>query len=138
MCLLAPVLEQHLRAARTECGDSVVAFGSDVWPFPEVPAGARVIIYASHEGEGRGPHPNATWEAIFVGYQSAGGTGAYVGQGCRPSTTRTDTGFNGFYEVSDLRELEESEQISLDTLAKKDGTVRENWPPRRPYVIPCP
>jgi hypothetical protein len=138
ICLLAPVNEEHLRAAIDECRDGIVAFGSDVWPFPDIPEGARVIIYASHDELRRGPHRHATWEATFLRRVDAGGAGMYLGQGCRPSTTRTDTGFLGFYEVRGLRELEEGEWVSVDTLARKDGSIRANWPPRRPYAIPCP
>ena len=135
--LLAPIPDRHVKSGKEVCDrEGKVAFGSDLWPFPGIEPGTRVLIYASHDPE-QGPDEFVSWEAIYVDHVDATPGGKYPRDPrFRPPSTVTDTTFSGFYEVRDLRPLDPP--IGVSDLARKDGSVRKNWPPRRPQLIPAP
>jgi hypothetical protein len=123
--LLTPVPAEHLVDGADVCRrNGKVAFGTESWEVfadlcdiagPE----PQVLIYASQDDEHHGPV--ATWVALYVGYTPAR-AGLHPDRfRYRPPSCRDDGAFSGFYEVTELRQLEPGQEIPIKSLTKRDG-----------------
>jgi hypothetical protein len=119
--LLAPVPAAHLIDGKDVCSaEGQVAFGSRAFDvFQELDAlrqgvPIEAFMYASHQPERIGG-AKVSWRARYVGSASALGDGSHPeGHRYRPPSTWPEDGMKYwwlFWHVTDLRELEPSEQI---------------------------
>ncbi len=122
---LAPVPLEHLESAEKAFGGKgTVFFGSNDYAFfrdGRVSEGAEVSIYASHVGEK--PDAAVSWQAEYVRFVlHEDMTGADWNR--RPPSADDDTPFVGYWEVRDLRQLEEPFPVSdLHDLSRRNFSV---------------
>lgn len=126
VALLAPVPLEHLQSAVDVCAkEGKVAFGSRAFEALDrlrTEAGdapCDVLIYAS-DGKASGP-PKVTWRARYERFVEAKVGRHPEGMKYRPPTTANYSGDNHghwyiFWEVSDLWELSDSDQIEISKL----------------------
>lgn len=116
--LLAVVPEEHLVSGlETQKLEGKVAFGCgdaeifDRYQEPLSDGDIEVFICATPH---QGGEPAATWRAIFSGHRTAIDEAHPDGMKYRPKTTASDTGWNCYWEVTNLRRLPDSEGTRID------------------------
>ena len=149
LALLAPVPEKHLISGLKTCAQQgKVAFGTRSFePFARLrdakAIGCDVYLYASHSAE-PGP-PKASWKGRYLGYVDAKNGAHPEGMKFRPETTlEGETDNKGhwflFWEISDLRKLDEGEARLISHL--RGETSKSNYKaafiPEGPLVIQAP
>jgi hypothetical protein len=128
--LLAPVPLDYLVEGVDVCRlQGKVAFGTRIWETfadlkNEAGEGAPVLIYASHAKENFGPV--VTWTALFARWVAAVGGGHPDGDLFRPPLTQLGdedrSGYwLGFWEVTDLHELDVNCRIPISLLHDRRG-----------------
>lgn len=128
--LLAPVPLDYLVDGVEVCRlQGKVAFGTRVWETfvdlkNEAGEGAPVLIYASHAKQNHGPV--VTWTGRFARWVAAVGGGHPDGDRFRPPFTQLGdedrSGYwLGFWEVTDLRELDANSRIPISSLHDRHG-----------------
>ncbi|MBW4576285.1 MAG: hypothetical protein KME08_13490 [Aphanothece sp. CMT-3BRIN-NPC111] len=145
LAILAPVPEEHLKSGKIICDrEGKVAFGfSDKGFFDKVDserqgAEVEVLIYASQTKQPIGL--KVSWRAVYIGCVNALGGKHPEGDRFRPETTRSDSNWNAFCEVRDLRPLPNPIEIStLRGYGKKPvETYSAKFVPRQPVCIKYP
>jgi hypothetical protein len=149
VALLCPVPEEHLEDGAILCQEEGrVAFGSQAWELFEVKLDklrkrdpVRVLIYASHSKETRGPI--VSWEAAYLRYvRSVGGMHPDDRKYRAASTEKEDRQryWGGFWEVENLRKLEPEEQIKVADLTgyASQSHFKLNFVPEGPLLIENP
>ena len=143
--LLAPVPLEHLNDGVEVCrAQGKVAFGTRVWETfedlrVEAGVGAPVLIYASHSADRLGSV--VSWKACFCGWVPAVGGGHPDGDRYRPPSTQLGDedrsgDWLGFWEVTDLRQLESAERVPISSLRDRNGRkYRRAFVPEGPILI---
>ena len=145
VALLTSVPEEHLLSGLERCQkDGFVAYGtnaamvlSELKQLVDADHRADILFYASHSA-----HPSApiaTHRAQFVDYDGAVSGGVKPAwRRYRPASTGSDTGWGGFYLVSDLRCLETP--ILIANLKKREnkGKFKKSFVPLGPILIDTP
>lgn len=144
--LLTPVPIDHLRDGAEVCArQGKIAFGSQarevLTKFEDLGGvGSPVLIYPSHNPELLGP--TVSWVGTYHDYvESRGGAHPKRDQFRPPSCHEEDrTGYwAGFYELSDLIELEPSEHMPISALRTSAGAAfKSNFIPEGPTIITRP
>lgn len=142
--ILAPVPEMHLKSGQETCDrEQKVAFGSQAWElFREVDKlrnsnDVEVFIYASHAEK---PILEVTWHAVYIGHKDSR-NGRYKGdKKFRPSSTESDTPtWAVYWEVRDLKELPEADQIRIPSLRGfRKKSNYQPFVPEQPLLIEYP
>lgn len=121
--ILAPVPCIHVSNGLDTClAHGRVAFGSNATRFfldssgkCTIESGSKFFITATRPEHGCGylnSPGKAAFEADFVQWTPANNRGKHPNQNLRPSSTRDDTAFLGFWEVSGLQALLKPIQFS--------------------------
>lgn len=143
--LLAPVPLEHLQDGLGVCrAEGKVAFGTRVWETfrdleLEAGIGCPVLIYASHSPVHLGPV--VSWTARFVRWVAAVGGAHPDGDLYRPPSTQAGDedlsgDWLGFWEVSDLSQLKEAEQVPIAELHDRQGRrYRRGFVPEGPVLV---
>lgn len=152
ICLLAPVPEEHLESGLRTCqSQGKVAFGSRAWEVFRkldhvIKESGRcdALIYASH-AKVTTRSPMVTWRATYVGHNNAVNGAHKEGMKYRPQSTASYPPDNRgdwviFWEVGDLRRLEDLERIPVNKLIGYDGRRRylNNFIPPGPLIVEMP
>lgn len=149
IALLAPVPIEHLISGKEVCGrEGKIAFGSNVFElFRELDnerAGLEVDVffYASKSGA---VDQTVSWHGVYVGNVESIGGAHPDGMRFRPPTTarypEDNSGHWGiFYEVRELKELGDDDRLAVSDLTGygKGRRYKDDFPPRRPYLIEHP
>lgn len=144
VALLTPVPLEHLESGEGVCErEGRVAYGSESgMVLSELAAAATdaectVLFYASHATPA-GP-PTITWSGRFVGLTGAKGGRHPDHDRLRPPSTDSDGSWLVFYEVADLKRLEPSDQLPLETLkTPKAKKLAKAFVPQGPMLIENP
>jgi hypothetical protein len=145
VALLTPVPLEHLVDGADVCAsEGRVAFGSQAWEVfraldAEGGVGILVLIYASHA------EPpvvaRVTWAATYLRYvESRGGAHPDESRVRPPSTVHggedLERYWAGFYEVADLRRLDDDEEVMVADLRDRRGwRYRRGFVPEGPIII---
>lgn len=140
--LLAPVPVIHLLSAQEVCEqEGKVAFGSREFEvFRKIDQDrnerpVKVLIYAS-EQENRSFIPKVTWEGLYMGHVDSRRGRHPQGMKYRPATTVNDAlDAAVFWEVTDLKPLEISMNISNFKLLGKKEPFPSRFIPEKPLII---
>lgn len=145
--LLAPVPLEHLQSAlAVQEANGRVAFGSSAWEtFAKLDTATsgqpcQCYIYASSRTPAA--TPRVTWAATYLRQvESRSGAHPSAMKYRPPSTAKYPADNFGhwaiFWEVTDLRKLEKSEQISINLFRGlgKNQNYKKNFRPEGPFIV---
>lgn len=146
VALLTPVPIDHLVDGVEVCRrEGKVAYGSQAWEtlmkFEDLGGvGAPVLVYASHNPEHLGP--TVLWVGYYLDYvESKGGAHPAHGRYRPPSCKEEDQSgyWAGFYELSDLQQLDPESRIAIPSLRSLDGKpYAAGFVPEGPTIVTRP